>query len=221
MAAPHQHLSKVRDAAEVVSARLIIPVCMIDLHRAVPQSKNQQAVRWGAFLLTYAPIEGFFNEILDYRTSKSRSLPLNPDKIRDAALTQHGVKLFDSRWSVRTRTPSGTGNTSRWSVYDSTKSLREYLSDMKTLRDRLAHGQDPYLTTNSSSALWSIKKGVSMRLMGVEGFLQAACDLVDQTIVTYGGCAGDLSRWPEPVRSGLSSEDRPPIPMIDAALDLR
>jgi hypothetical protein len=53
-----------------------------------------------------------------------------------------------------------------------------------------------------------------MRVMGAEGFIQAACDLAGQTVLAFGGSADDFPTWPEPVRSGLSAEPRPSLPLL-------
>lgn len=80
---------------------------------------------------------------------------------------------------------------------------------MKSLRDLLSHGGDPYTATNDSGALWPVKKGASMQLMGVEGFLQACSDLAGQTILSYGGDLANIPTWPGPKRSGLSAKNAP------------
>lgn len=221
----HEELPRVLAQAEVLAQRWEIPSRMISLHRelqgAVTPSgerlsgKRQHTLRWGAFLLIYAPMESFFNEILGYRAEKRRTLPLHPDKVRDAAKQKHGVDLFTNSWSVRTRiTLDGAGNRSRWYLYSGSGDVRDYLADMKSLRDVLSHGGDPYSASNDSGALWPVKKGASMRLMGVEGFLQACCDLVGQTVLSYGGELSDLPPWPEPDRSGLSAEQRPKTSLL-------
>lgn len=211
----HERLPVVLDEAEVLATRLDIPVQMVSAHRELSPGQKQYAIRWGAFLLTYAPIEGFFSGVLVHRKSNTRAVPLNPDKIRQVAKNLDGVDLFYDLWATRTRVlrPS-EGNRSRWHAYVGTNSVRDYLSDMKSLRDRLSHGGDPYDTTNISGALWPTKKGASMRLMGVEGFIQACCDLAGQTILAYGGRLIDIPSWPEPERSGLSAEKRPSIPLL-------
>jgi hypothetical protein len=48
--------------------------------------------------------------------------------------------------------------------------LKDYLSDMKGLRDLLSHGGDPFSVTNDGRTLWEVRGGWSLRLMGVEGF---------------------------------------------------
>lgn len=205
-----EHLQKVLDSASTAAMSLKIPSQMIDLHREVERSARQQALRWGAFLLIYAPIEGFFNEILTSEES-NRVVPLNSDKLRDRALKLHQVHLFQSSWSLRTRGPSvRAGGRSKWILYETTAEVRHYLADMKSLRDLLSHGGNPYNATNLSSSLWRVHDGWSMRIMGVEGFLQAACDLMDQTIVAYGGGFGQIS-WPTPIRSGLSARPMPAL----------
>ncbi|SFT09619.1 hypothetical protein SAMN05660874_05678 [Saccharopolyspora flava] len=110
-------------------------------------------------------------------------MPLNPDKLRSVG-DQQGVRLFTNDWGVRTRCPATSGgNRSRWVVFAGKQSLGAYLADMKKLRDLLSHGQDPRMTSNASGALWQLAKGGnSMRLMGAEGFIQAACDLAAQSL---------------------------------------
>ncbi|MFD6874633.1 MULTISPECIES: hypothetical protein [unclassified Streptomyces] len=94
--------------------------------------------------------------------------------------------------------------------------MKLYLADMKSLRDILSHGGDPYTASNHSGALWSLKGGGhSMPLMGAEGFIQACCDLASQTVLAYGGSLADFPEWPEPERSGLSLERRPSLPLLD------
>lgn len=210
MAQTNEQLQRVIAAASVAAASLEIPTRMIDLHREVNRSVRQQALRWGAFLLVYAPVEAFFNEVLASEEN-NRVIPLNPDKLRERALKLHQVDLFQSDWSLRTRVPSFHGQgRSRWTLYDTPTKLRQYLADMKSLRDLLSHGGNPYSATNSSSSLWRVNDGWSMRLMGVEGFLQAAYDLMDHTVMAYGGVRGMVD-WPEPVRSGLSAEPMPAL----------
>ncbi|GAB3245244.1 hypothetical protein [Arthrobacter pigmenti] len=86
---------------------------------------------------------------------------------------------------------------------------------MKKLPDLLNHGQDPRTTANTSGALWPLADGgQSMRLMGAEGFIQACCDLSEQTVLAYGGGEGDFPDWPEPERSGLSAEKRPELTLL-------
>jgi hypothetical protein len=211
----HGRLPVVLEEAEVLSTRLDIPVRMVSAHRELKQGRNQYAVRWGAFLLAYAPTEGFFNAVLAHRSGNNRVLPLNPDKVRRVAKEADGVDIFSQVWSVRTRTlHPGRGNRSRWHTYAGVNDIRDYLADMKSLRDLLSHGGDPYGATNTSGALWEVKKGASMRLMGVEGFIQACCDLAGQTILAYGGRLDQIPGWPEPERSGLSAEKRPPLTLL-------
>lgn len=164
--------------------------------------------------MIYAATEGFFNEVLE-DPKQTRVLSLNPDKLRSAG-ESHRVRLFTREWGVRTRVPVNpchSGNYSRWVVFEG-ESLRNYLSDMKDLRDRLAHGGDPFSASNASGALWDLKEGVSMRLMGVEGFFQASIDLVAQTILAFGGTSEDIPEWPEPVRSKNSAKKLPALKLL-------
>lgn len=213
--APEARLKRVIAESETLSLRLQIPVRLVSAHRELRAGKNQHALRWGAFLLAYASLEGFYTRILSEGSNTNRALPLNVDKIAQAAEKQDSVHLFRSDWGARTRTQiAGEGNRSRWHALIGTAALRTYLSDMKSLRDILSHGGDPYGSSNNSGMLWPVKGGFSMRLMGVEGFIQSCCDLAGQTIVAYGGTVADLPPWPEPTRSGLSSERLPPLPLL-------
>ena len=93
MALRTDRLLVVLEEATVLSTRLSIPVRMVSAHRELKQGKNQYALRWGAFLLAYASIEGFFNSVLSNRKSSNRVLPLNPDKVRHVAKEVDGVEL--------------------------------------------------------------------------------------------------------------------------------
>lgn len=165
--------------------------------------------------MTYASIEAFFNDLLRDSVSSSRTFPLSPDKLR-AAGEKLSVKLFTDKWGVRTRaTGPQAGNRPRWTTFTGTEGLRRYLGDMKELRDILNHGGDPYSVSNRSGALWSLAGGrSSMRIMGVEGFVQACTDLAAQTILAYGGRQGDVPTWPEPQRTGLSAEKLPALRLL-------
>jgi hypothetical protein len=85
--------------------------------------------------------------------------------------------------------------------------------DMKSLRDLLIHGSDPSRVTNKSDALWPLKKGgFSMRLMGVEGFIQAAQDIASCTALAIAGVDAEIPQWPTPPPSGVSEQGRLPDP---------
>jgi hypothetical protein len=223
----HPRLSAVIEAAESLAAGLANPTLLVTLHRDIDvlsgldgrrlgRSTKQYALRWAIFTMSYAAIEAFFNDVLREPRS-SRVLPLNPDKLHQAG-TRYAAKLFTSDWGVRTRVQgTGAGNRSRWAVFAGKQSLGAYLADMKRLRDLLSHGQDPRSASNTSGALWPLADGGhSMRLMGAEGFIQAACDLAAQTVLAFGGDLSDLPDWPEPARSGLSAEPRPALKLLPA-----
>lgn len=210
--AAHQHAESLRELALLINLRR-------DLEKlpsgwADKSGKKKAALRWGIFVMIYAATEGFFNEVLE-DPKQTRVLSLNPDKLRSAG-ESHRVRLFTREWGVRTRVPVNpchSGNYSRWVVFEG-ESLRNYLRDMKDLRDRLAHGGDPFSASNASGALWDLKEGVSMRLMGVEGFFQASIDLVAQTILAFGGTSEDIPEWPEPVRSKNSAKELPALKLL-------
>lgn len=221
----HSRLPVVLDAASALAAGLANPTLLVTLHRDIDdlegldgrrlgRSAKQYALRWAVFTMSYAALESFFNDILRDPAS-SRALPLNPDKLRSAG-GKYGVKLFTNDWGVRTRVLGATGgNRSRWALYSGTQHLAAYLADMKQLRDLLTHGSDPKTVSNVSGALWPLANGGnSMRLMGAEGFIQAAGDLAAQTVLAFGGALGDVPIWPEPARSGLSAERRPALKLL-------
>lgn len=221
----HPRLPLVVDAAHSLSSSLINPTLLVTLHRDIEElrgldgrrlgrSPKQYALRWAVFTMTYAACEAFFNSVVA-NPANSRTVPLQPDKLRHAGDRYH-VKLFTNDWGVRTRIqiPLG-GKRSRWVVYSGTQALTAYLGDMKSLRDLLSHGQDPRNATNASGALWPLARGgFTMRVMGAEGFVQAACDLAEQTIIAFGGSRDDFPTWPEPARSGLSAEPRPALKLL-------
>lgn len=223
MEAPNVELQQVLDAAHQHAESLRELALLINLRRdleklpsgwADKSGKKKAALRWGIFVMIYAATEGFFNEVLE-DPKQTRVLSLNPDKLRSAG-ESHRVRLFTREWGVRTRVPVNpchSGNYSRWVVFEG-ESLRNYLRDMKDLRDRLAHGGDPFSASNASGALWDLKEGVSMRLMGVEGFFQASIDLVAQTILAFGGTSEDIPEWPEPVRSKNSAKKLPALKLL-------
>lgn len=222
----HQDLPRVVETAHSLSAGLVNPTLLVTLHRdidglhgndgtALGRSAKQYALRWGIFSMTYAATEAFFNDVLGGGAGKTRPLPLSPDKLRGEA-DKLGIKLFTNEWGVRTRTlGKSAGNRSRWARYIGTQALRNYLGDMKSLRDILSHGGDPFTATNVSGSLWPLAKGRhSMRLMGAEGFIQASTDLAAQTVLAYGGELSQIPTWPEPIRTSLSAEKKPSLPLI-------
>lgn len=223
MEASSIRIQRVVDAANRHAESLRDPALLISLHRdlgkkpsgwADEHGKKKSALRWGVFLEIYAATEGFYNEMFKAADS-TRVLSLNPDKLRSAG-ERCGVRLFTREWGVRTRVPvnsSHSGNYSRWVVFE-VESLRKCLGDMKKLRDRLAHGGDPFSTSNASGALWDLKEGSSMRLMGVEGFFPASIDLVAQTILAFGGTREEIPEWPEPARSKNSAKKLPALKLL-------
>ncbi len=49
-----------------------------------------------------------------------------------------------------------------------------------------------------------MRDGWSLRLMGVEGFIQFVEDLAEQALLEAGLPLERILRWPEPQRSGIS-----------------
>jgi hypothetical protein len=86
---------------------------------------------------------------------------------------------------------------------------------MKTLRDLLSHGDDPFSVTNRGRTLWEVRDGWSLRLMGVEGFIQFAEDLAEQALLEAGVPLENIPAWPEPQRSGISLNGFPSLPNRD------
>lgn len=224
--APSPHLPRVIESAQSLADGLVNPSLLVTLHRDIDKlhglderrlgrSSKQYALRWAIFTMAYSALEAFFNDILR-EPGSSHAIPLNADKLRNAGNKQ-GVRLFTNDWGVRTRShqQSATHGRTRWMTFARTQGVGAYLRDMKSLRDLLNHGQDPGRATNESGALWPLADGRhSMRLMEAEGFIQACCDLAAQTVLAYGGTLDDLPEWPEPERSGLSAEKRPPLKLL-------
>lgn len=221
----HPRLPDVVKASNGLAAGLANATLLLTLHRDIDglhgldghrlgRSSKQYALRWAVFTMTYAALEAYFNDVVR-DPSSPRTLPVHPDKLRSAG-ERFGVTLFTNEWGVRTRaTKTGAGSRSRWVVYSGTQALNAYLGDMKSLRDLLSHGQDPRNASNASGALWPLAtSGHSMRVMGAEGFVQAACDLAEQTVLAFGGSTHDFPTWPEPARSGLSAEPRPALKLL-------
>lgn len=228
----HPRLSFAIEAANSLASGLVNPVLLVTLHRDIDglsgldgrrlgRSTKQYALRWAVFTMTYAAVEAFFNDVVGDPDSP-RAIPLHPDKLRNAG-ERHEVKLFTNDWGVRTRAQGTSGGKrSRWVVFEGKRSLDAYLADMKRLRDLLSHGQDPKRTSNVSGALWPLANGGnSMRVMGAEGFIQAASDLAAQTVLAFGGSLGDVPAWPEPTRSGLSAEPLPALKLLPGTADNR
>lgn len=211
--------SIVNNALDELSKRLVIPCDIIAVHRedglkVGGRERKWASLRYGAFLLSYAPLEGFLNEVTEYRAIKGRPLPVSVDRVRIALHERWGIPNATNKWGARTRVPPppGSGRRSRWAVLTGHR-LNLYLMDMKSLRDLLIHGSDPSRATNKSGALWPLKNGgFSMRLMGVEGFIQAAEDIASCTALAIAGVDAEIPQWPTPPPSGVSTQGRLPSP---------
>jgi hypothetical protein len=210
--------ARVQSALTELATRLQIPCDIIAVHRddVAPggREKKYASLRFGAFLLTYAPLEAFFENLTGYRERTNRVLGVNPDKIRTVLADTYGVLDITSQWAARTRVaPTGdTGGRSPWELLRGPR-LTGYLADMKSLRDILGHGGDPTTVTNRAGTLHPLASGGhSIRLMGVEGFIQAAQDLASETAIALQGVDVPLPDWPAPPSTEASDAGRLPRP---------
>jgi hypothetical protein len=211
-------------AGTELAARLRIPCDILDVHR-VNDSRGRiySSLRYGAFLLAFAPLEGFFTQLTQYGRRKSwRALPLNLDKIQQELDSQWPDAHFRThRWEGRTRQqPTRPGSRSEWAHLTGAR-LKAYLADMKMLRDLLSHGGNPVKVSNRGQTLWEVRDGWSLRLMGVEGFIQLAEDLAEQALLEADVPPGNVPVWPEPQRSGISMSGLPALPNRDRLAILR
>lgn len=208
----------VNDALAELADRLQIPCDIIAVHRADTsrggRERKYTSLRYGAFLLAYAPFEAFLDQLTGYRATKGRVLGTSPDRVREAFRSSHGVANVTQGWKARTRVAPkpGTGGRSPWEQLEGDR-LRDYLGDMKHLRDLLGHGKDPRLVANTAGTLWQLRDGrSSMRLMGVEGWIQAVQDLAVETAIAVAGSAVVVPAWPTHPSTGASDYSRLPAP---------
>jgi hypothetical protein len=210
-------------AGNALGLRLRIPCDIVDVHRRNgSRAKIYSSLRYGAFLLAYAPLEGFFTQLTQYAERASgRALPLNLDRIqRELDVRWPHARFQTNLWEGRTRQqPTRPGSRSEWACLKGGR-LKEYLSDMKKLRDLLSHGGDPVSVTNYGRTLWKVREGWSFRLMGVEGFIQFVEDLAEQALLEAGVPPERVPVWPEPQRSGISLSGRPSLPNRDRLAEL-
>lgn len=202
-------------SGEELALRLRIPCDIVDVHRLSNSSaqKRYSSLRYGAFLLAYAALEGFFTGLTGYsQRAAGRSLPLNLDKIhRELRVRWPDTKFQTGKWEARTRQqPTGYASRSEWAHLKGLR-LKNYMSDMKVLRDLLSHGNDPFKVTNTGETLWKVKAGWSMRLMGVEGFLQFVQDLATAALLDAGAAVEGHPRWPTVERTGISMTGLPAL----------
>lgn len=207
----------VNKALAEMAVRMQLPCDIVAVHRTdAPRGgreRKYKSLRYGAFLLAYSPLEHYFDSLTGYRARTGRVLPVNADKIRMAIREAGGPPNVTKCWEARTRVaPSGhTGNRSPWELLVGRR-LAAYLCDMKSLRDLLSHGNDPTLVSNKSGTLYPIAAGFSMRLMGVEGFIQAAQDIASQTAIAIAGRNARIPLWPLPPSTRASDAGRLPTP---------
>lgn len=215
---PDERAAIANGELQELARKLVIACDVIAVHRDDVGSGGGRARKWaslryGAFLLAYAPFEAFFDGLTDYRATKHRTLSIDPERVRNACQQSLGIPNVTKSWRARTRVwPASLGARSRWETLDGER-LRNYLLDMKSLRDLLSHGSDPQNVTNGARTLWPLKGGrFSMRLMGVEGFIWAIEDIATCTGLAIAGKQVVVPKWPRPVESGISATGRPPNP---------
>ena len=105
-------------AGDELALRLRIPCDIVDVHRINnSRAKIYSSLRYGAFLLAYAPLESFFSQLTWYpERANGRALPFNLDKIqRELDLQWPNVRFQTSLWEGRTRQqPTRSGHRSEW-----------------------------------------------------------------------------------------------------------
>jgi hypothetical protein len=188
----------VNAALKELASRLVIPCDIIAVHRLdrrLGRPKVFQSLRYGAFLLTFAPIEGFFDNITSYRSRTNRTLGFSTDRVRGAINDVYGESNITRSWAARIRLAEG--GRSPWALLKG-KPLADYVDDMKSLRDLLSHGGDPRRVTNKAGAFYTLQSGHSIHLATVEGFIQAVEDIASQTALTLFGADICLPVWPLP-----------------------
>lgn len=192
---------------------------MIKIHRqdeSQGRSKEYQSLRYGAFILTYGPFENFFENITGYRKKKNRTLPIEPDRIRDAIHREYGVSNVTASWSARTRTGGGpTWSRDPWILLTGSQ-LNIYLRDLASLRNLLSHGSNPKKMSNKSKLFPITKNGPSIHITAVEGFIQATQDIASETAISISGEFTNIPSWPEPPRT--TARKLIPAPYVKSTL---
>lgn len=213
-----------QSAGDELAVRLRIPCDIVDVHRINgSRRKIYSSLRYGAFLLAYAPLESFFTQLTQYAERKpGRALPLNLDKIQQQLVEQWPDAGFQTnRWEGRTRQqPTRRGSRTEWAHLKRAR-LRQYLSDMKSLRDLLSHGGDPVNVTNDARTLWKVRDGWSLRLMGVEGFIQLVEDLAEQALLEAGVPLEGSPSGPNRNAAGFHSPGVPSCQTVIASRDAK
>jgi hypothetical protein len=155
-------LDAAESAGDELATRLRIPCDIVDVHLSGSRARIYSSLRYGAFLLAFAPLESFFTQLIRYADrANGRALPLNLDKIqRELSLQWPGARFRTNLWERRTRQqPTRAGHRSEWVLLKDGR-LKDYLSDMKMLRDLLSHGGDPFSVTNDGRTLWKVRGGL-------------------------------------------------------------
>lgn len=212
--------SQINDALQVLAIRLVIPCDIITVHRdhaKVSRSKQFASLRYGTMLLTAAALDGFFSAASGWSSARNgQPLGFRQDRVREAFAEGTGVANVPRHWKVRTRVaPARSGvlhNRSPWE-YLSGPDLRDYLDDIHSVRNTLAHGGDPTAISNKARTFYPLKGGgISIRLMSAEGFIQAVEDIASQTAIAVLAGDAEIPEWPHPRSTGASDAGRLPRP---------
>ena len=99
-----------RAAGTELAVRFRIPCDIIDVRRVNDShARIYSSLRYGAFLLAYAPLESFFTRLTRYDDRVGRALPLNLDKIQRELDKQWPDTTFRTNlWEGRTLCRSNT-----------------------------------------------------------------------------------------------------------------
>src|SRR5258708_40086947 len=99
-----------QSAGDELAHRLRIPCDIVDVHRLNDsRARIYSSLRYGAFLLAYAPLESFFTQLTQYaERANGCALPLNLDMIqRELAMQWPGARFRANLWEGRTRQVTG------------------------------------------------------------------------------------------------------------------
>jgi hypothetical protein len=199
---------------------IAVPCDIITVHRDHSLSSRTQpfqSLRYGAFLLAVVSLDAFFTNASGFaEQSPGRSIGIRPDRVRESFDKNRGYPNINHHWKARARVASEridvTYKRAPWYLFEGSE-LRDYLEDLNDARNVLAHGKDKSKFTNRSGALHPLKAGgASIRLMTVEGTIQAIEDIASQTALTMIGDDARIPEWPSPRPTKHSATARLPRP---------
>lgn len=212
-------VSRTQDALGRLAESLVVPCDIVTVHRQhSPKSRTKEfySLRYGALLLALAAFDAFLTTSSGFGDkSGHRSVGLNPDRLRRAFHEGTGVVNITGAWHARARVaPEKLGrhhHRSPWYLFEGNELVR-YLDDLQVARNILAHGGTLNGLQNKSGALHKIKGGFSIRLMTVEGTIQAIEDIASQTALVVGVPRAAIPKWPSPQSTKFADTGRLPVP---------